>query len=397
MAKPVPGEGFRIAALISKYLQRKLTEAEEQALEAWLGSNERRHKLFRELTSANSLEQQLRDFERADGEAGWKRLQQKMTARAIVPVEHSRKLWASVAAAAVIVLVFSWQLLFRVQEAAPPLTSRYGGDVLPGMPKAELVLSNGSTIILGGNRDTAFAESGSAVQRTASGMIRYSKMEPGSKTAWNTIRVPNGGEFRMALEDGTQIWLNAATVLRYPVQFTGAERKVELLEGEAYFEIAKNKEKPFIVVANRMEVQAIGTAFDVNTYANVDSIVSTTLTEGRVKVAAGKDTRLLLPGEQIQTDGATVQVTKADVEAATAWKNGLFIFNGAPLAEVMEQVARWYNVRIEYDRSFREQKFFTGEIKRNVPVSKLLEIMELTGIARFSIANDIITVQPYRF
>ena len=197
------------------------------------------------------------------------------------------------------------------------------------------------------------------------------------------------------MEDGSKAWLNAATSLRYPVQFNGKERRVELLEGEAYFEVAKNKEKPFIVVANSMEIQAVGTAFNVNTYPNEDSSRSATLTEGRVKVVAGSHARLLLPGEQVRTDGETTQVIKADVEAVTAWKNGLFIFNGTPLMEVMQQVARWYDVRIEYDRNFKEPKFFTGEIKRNVPLSKLLRMMELTGIADFVITGSTITIKPY--
>lgn len=144
-----------------------------------------------------------------------------------------------------------------------------------------------------------------------------------------------------------------------------------------------------------MEIQAIGTAFDVNTYADLDSALYTTLTEGKIKVVTSSGSTMLLPGEQVKVSGAKAKVSTADVEAVTGWKRGLFVFNGAPLPQVMSQVARWYNVRVEYDSRFKEQKYFTGEIKRNVPVSKLLQMMELTGIASFKINEGKILVQPY--
>lgn len=401
MRKSSTGKSFRAAYLINGYLRGKLTAQEKEELDIWLNSSEPNRQLFKELCSAETVEAQLQLYEKNDIEAGWQWLEQKMVNG---DGDRRRKrrwktAWSSVAAVLVLSIV-AWQALrymTRKPEVEEALTSQYGSDVLPGTKKAELILSDGTTVPLVNNTDSSFWEKGISVQRLSSGVILYSKGTINDETAWNTIRIPRGGEYMVVLEDGTKAWLNAATTLRYPVQFTGKERRVEVLEGEAYFEIAKNKEKPFIVLADRMEIQAIGTAFDVNTYANTDSIASTTLTEGRVKVAAGRNARLLLPGEQVRTNGTTMQVIKADVEAVTAWKNGLFIFNGTPLPEVMEQVARWYDTRIEYDRHFREQKFFTGEIKRNLPVSKLLQMMELTGIARFRIVDNTILVLPYTF
>jgi ferric-dicitrate binding protein FerR (iron transport regulator) len=239
-------------------------------------------------------------------------------------------------------------------------------------------------------------ENGSSIQRTATGTLVYAKSETNDEIAWNTIRIPNGGEYKVVLEDGTKIWLNAASSLRYPVRFTGPERRVELTRGEAYFEIAKNKEKPFIVVTDRMKIQALGTAFNVNLYSHSDSSVSATLTEGKVQVSEGNGSNhYLLPGEQLAVSEKVSRVLKADTEAVTAWKNGLFLFNGTALPEVMEQLARWYDVKIEYAPAFTEKKFFTGEIKRNVPISKLLEMMELTGIARFRITNNTIIISAY--
>ncbi len=167
------------------------------------------------------------------------------------------------------------------------------------------------------------------------------------------------------------------------------------LTGEAYFEVAKDKAHPFIVVTSRMQVQAVGTAFDVNSYRNADSTTITTLAEGKIKVTSQHKTVLVNPGQQVKTNLTTTAVSEGDVETATAWKNGLFIFNATPLQEVLVQLSRWYDVQVVYDRHFDQPKFFTGEIKRNVPVSKLLQMMEMTGIARFGIKNNTVTVLPY--
>ncbi len=401
MAKQNIAGSLRAASLITKYLKGQLTKTERTELNNWLKASDQNRKLFYELCNAGELEYQIERFGISDPAEGWQRTENKIAAKNSLTIhkQHWKVWWQSVAALLVLALI-AWQLLVHTMNKLPltakSLTSKYGGDVLPGMLKAELVLSNGTVVQLNADKDSVFTENGNTVQRMQDGSLLYSKVLAGVNVpAYNTIRIPNAGEYRLLLEDGTKIWLNAATSLRYPVQFTGAERRVELLEGEAYFEIAKNKEKPFIVVADRMEIQAIGTAFDVNTYPREDSSRSTTLAEGRVKVTAGSHARLLLPGEQVRTDGTTAQVFKADMEAVTAWKNGLFIFNGTPLPEVMNQVARWYDVRIVYDPNFREQKFFTGEIKRNVPASKLLQMMELTGIADFLITGSTITIKPY--
>jgi ferric-dicitrate binding protein FerR (iron transport regulator) len=249
------------------------------------------------------------------------------------------------------------------------------------------------------------------IQKTADGRLLYQKngsagngtntnglaskgLNSGGLPGWNTIRIPNGGEYAVTLDDGTRVWLNAASSLHYPVRFTGKERRVELT-GEAYFEVAKDKTHPFIVVTSRMQVQAVGTAFDVNSYRNADSTTITTLAEGKIKVTTQHKTVLVNPGQQVKANLNTTAVSQGDVETTTAWKNGLFIFNATPLQEVLVQLSRWYNVQVVYDRHFNPSKYFTGEIKRNVPVSKLLQMMEMTGIARFRITNNTVIVLPY--
>lgn len=401
MNKSKTMKGFRAAYLINRYLHGTITTQESAELETWLNNSEQNRKLFEELCSAETMEAQLQQFGRVNSEAGWQRLQQKADARLSGPVKRTKqKGWWQAAAAILILGLATWQILNQTfYEPAPKinLLSQYGDDVLPGTKKAELILSDGTTVALDNNPDSSFTEKGCSVLRTANGTIIYSNGAPNNEIAWNTIRIPSGGEYLVVLEDGTKVWLNAASSLRYPVQFSGSERRVELTGGEAYFEIAKNKEKPFIVVADKMEIQAVGTAFNVNSYANADSFTITTLTNGLVKIHALGKTTPLLPGEQMSANNLVAQVAKADTVLATAWKNGLFMFKNAALQEVMQQLARWYDLELVYAPDFKREKFFTGEIKRQVQLSKVLQMMEMTGIARFAITGNKVTILSYNY
>ena len=398
MAKLNIEKGFVAASLIVKHLKGSLSEEEAAELEAWLNADAQHQQLFDELSSIRNIEEGIQKFKNTNIEMAWQRVYQKMSENWFTRLRQNRNIWWISAAATLMLTLAAWQVLYHgfnkplINES---LASKYGADLLPGTEKAELVLSDGTKVALGAHTDSIFADNGSSIHRTANGEIVYGKGETTRAEAWNTIYIPNGGQYMVTLEDGTRVWLNAASTLKYPLKFKGPERKVELIAGEAYFEVASNKEKPFIVVANRMDVQAVGTAFNVNSYTDSDSSTETTLVEGIIKVKALNKTNTLLPGNEIITNPAGSIIAKADLESVTAWKNGLFLFKGRPLPEVMKQLARWYDVEIKYDQFFTEKKFFTGEIKRNVPISKLLEMMELTGIARFRIMNHEIVVLPY--
>jgi len=399
MNKTNTGKSFRAAYLINRYLQGNITAPETEELETWLNSSEQNRQLFEDLRSAEAVEAQLQQFKNTDSEEGWQRLQHKINRRNnSQQAKKNWQIWWRSVAALLVLSIIAWQVLNYVVKKTEDkviLTSQYGDDVLPGTKRAELILSNGTTVALDNNTDSSFTENGSAVQRKANGAIIYSNRLVSNEAAWNTIRIPNGGEYMVVLEDGTKVWLNAASSLRYPVRFSGNERRVELMGGEAYFEIAKNKEKPFIVVAATMEIQAVGTAFNVNSYANADGFTTTTLTNGLVKINALGKTTPLLPGEQMSANHLVVQVAKADTGLTTAWKNGLFMFKNTDLQAVMEQLARWYDLELVYAPGFKKRKFFTGEIKRQVQLSKILQMMEMTGIARFTVSGNKVTILSY--
>lgn len=402
MAKFKTDKSFHVASLILKHLNGGLTETEKKELETWQKKSESNRQLFADLTNTDSLESQLEEFGKRDAKAGWLRAQEMLNSK-IKNQKRSRyrrMIWQ--AAAAVLILALAvWQLWvsdFRNPDAQKEL-SQFGQDIAPGTFKAQLILSDGSTVSLNNSEDSSFTDNGSLVQRSADGTIRYEKGNThGGSIAWNILRVPNAGEYMVILEDGSRVWLNAGSTLRYPVQFAGKERRVELLSGEAYFEIKKNNEKPFIVVANQMEILAVGTAFNVNSYLAEAGSISTTLAEGKVKVSAKDVIRLLSPGEQAifyREHDNRIEISEVDLEEVLAWKNGLFVFRSTPLPDVIQQLARWYDVDIEYDKAFKEKKNFTGEIRRNVPVSKLLQMMEMTGIARFRIIDNTVVVMPF--
>jgi len=271
-------------------------------------------------------------------------------------------------------------------------------DINPGGNKAVLTLGNGKQIILNDVQDGVLAnESGVIIKKTKSGQLVYSTTRGyplGDDLSFNTITTPKGGQYQVILPDGTSIWLNAATKVRFPVRFTGKERNVSLT-GEAYFEVAKNKRMPFKVSSSEQVIEVLGTHFNINSYAD-ESSLKTTLLEGSVRVLAqtgsGKRNVILKPGEQSAV-GSDLKVAKADLEEVMAWKNNKFTFNSQPLEGIMRQVSRWYNVEVEYKGDI-SGKEFTGSISRYADVSHVLKMLEFTNLVHFKIKERRIIVMP---
>jgi transmembrane sensor len=288
-----------------------------------------------------------------------------------------------------------------------------GSAILPGSNKAILTLANGSQVILDSAKNGLLARQGATqIVKENDGAIMYEKPGAGNATAgtvsagagaeagplYNTITTPRGGQYAVTLPDGSKVWLNAASSIRFPTAFTAASRDVEV-QGEAYFEIAANKEKPFRVAVKyasgdkKMDVEVLGTQFNVMAYEE-EKIIKTTLIEGAVKVEKDKDEKILHPGQQAQLrpDGILHTQNNADIEAAVAWKNGRAVFNGQDIPTIMRQVSRWYDVDVEYRGRIPERKF-TGGIARNSDISVLLEILKLNRI-HFSVEGKKIVLMP---
>lgn len=370
---------LRMAALMARYLDQSLSDAEREALEQWLAANDSNRKAMEELLDDESAGEEWRSLAYYQARASHAkdrvtaRLERRSRQRARRTVYYS-------AAAVALVLISALSFMWTTRTSREPagVAFAFTGDVAPGGQKAQLVLANGSSIVLNAHNDTSFTQGGTSVQvQQQLGLLAYEDFSNNSlDIQYHQLITPKGGEYHLQLEDGTHVWLNAASSIRFPTRFTGAERRVELT-GEAYFEVAKDTKHPFIVdVNNRASIEVLGTHFNVNAYIDEDNI-STTLLEGAVAVTTGSDRRRIAPGQQAivssQGDHA-VMVAPADTVRAVAWKNGIFDFNDARLTEVMRQVSRWYDIDIIYEKGIPDIRVW-GRMQRNQNLQQLIRIL----------------------
>lgn len=267
-------------------------------------------------------------------------------------------------------------------------------DVAPGGDKAVLTLADGSQIVLDSTQNNPLPLQGNTSILKLDGLLAYNV--PDNTTGeilYNTVSTPRGGQYQVVLPDGTRVWLNAASSLRFPTAFTGKDRHVELT-GEAYFEVAKDKSKPFIVAVQDMQVEVLGTHFNIMAYGEETSI-KTTLLEGSVKVTQAGDQKVLRPGQQamLTREPTGILVEAVNTEEAVAWKNGYFIFENESIESIMRKVSRWYDIEVSYQGKI-ENMHFVGKISRYENVSEVLKMLELTGAVHFKIEERRVTVMP---
>jgi len=291
--------------------------------------------------------------------------------------------WFRLAAAAVFVLaVIGVYLLVNQQPVELPVAKsdqHITNDILPGGNKAVLTLSNRSDINLESvSNGTIVTEGDTKISKLNDGQLVYNTLEEKpTQVLYNTVTTPRGGQYQLLLADGSKVWLNSASSIRFPVSFNGNERRVEV-SGEAYFEVAKNPSMPFKVDVNgKNEIEVLGTHFNINSYTDEGSI-KTTLLEGSVKVTSLKtrESKLITPGQQAQlnTDGQ-ITINKADPDKVMAWKNGYFNVDGADTKTVMQLLSRWYDVDVVYEGAI-PQREWGGDIEKNLKLSQVLKILE---------------------
>ena len=314
-------------------------------------------------------------------------------------VHFIRRSWLKYAAAILIIFGVGAYLWINTRNSSDVATTntgkRFQTDVAPGGDKAVLTLADGSKIVLDSAANGSVATQGNAaIVKLANGQIAYTlKDAPKGEVMINTMSTPYGGQYQLTLPDGSRVWLNAASSITYPVAFVQNTRSVKVT-GEVYFEVAKNKEKPFIVdIDGRSSVQVLGTSFNVNSYEDEASI-KTTLIEGSVKVMLGTTDAILKPGQQAQINNTAtgiVVISNPDIEQALAWKNGVFNFNGSDLRGVMRQLQRWYDIKVQYNGSI-DNGAFRGRIDRKVNLSDVLDILEEAGGVKFRLDGKTLVV-----
>lgn len=377
---------FERASIILKCLRNELSEAESSELNAWLNADVKNRELFNQLTSEQYIQQELVFFQNTNVDIAWKNVAaQTVEQGKMIKMKPGRTRWWYAAAAVLIMAVSVTVFQLTSKQAITPDTAKTTDgkkDANPGGNKAVLILADGSQIILDSAANGNLAMQGNANVTKQDGQLIYNGKGDANQVAYNTISIPKGGQYQLVLADGSKVWMNAASSLRYPAAFTGKERRVELT-GEAYFEVAKDKGKPFKVnVAGKGEVEVLGTHFNINAY-NDEPAIKTTLLEGVVKFSDINTNRsqLLSPGQQVQlkNNGQLSLSNDIDIDEVMAWKNGLFRLNSADIPTLMRQVARWYDLDVAFEGKIPEGHI-SGTVPRSMSLAKVLEALQMSDI-----------------
>lgn len=413
--------------LLDRYLSNSLSSDELKVLLDYIRQEKNRVQLEEAIARALAARRFERPVDSALGDRIFQQIMQKAAENESRPpasgpmpeLQPSRKILPlrRVAAAAVIFIMLGGGIYFWLSRIHKPaqaalVSERLKDDVEPGGNKAVLTLSNGSTIILDSVHPGQIAAQASVnIVKSDSGKLVYTVLK--EKTApllYNTLTTPRGGQYQLVLPDGTKVWLNAASSIRYPVIFVGNERRVEIT-GEAYFEVFKNPLKPFKISINgKAEVAVLGTHFNINAYED-EIAIKTTLLEGSVKLTArensgnrgegGRQEIVLKPGQQAQLlqAGANTSrreqikvINNADIEEVMAWKNGSFRFNQADLVTVLRQLARWYDITVKYEGAI-PVGHFKGELPRDLTLSQVISILGEMEV-KFKIEGKNLIVTP---
>lgn len=384
--------------LLLKYYHEKTSPEENQLLQQWLDQSEENKLFLEKIINQENLQKELQIFDSLEMNAAWQKVAAKTTKQ-----ERTISFWTSpnllkyAASIGLITLITVVTLLQKDKKTnqfdlVTRRTQLIQQDILPTGNKATLTFADGSFVVLQDLKNGIIKEyNGTRVIKQDEQIIfELNKNTPTDKVGKNLLSTQNGVQYKIVLTDGSKIWLNAASSLSFPTAFTKKERVVEL-KGEGYFEVAKNKSKPFKVKTNKAMVTVLGTHFNIMAYLN-EKTINTTLLEGSVKVITGNRSKLLVPGQQAQVND-NIEISEVDLEETVAWKNGNFQFNNTELGMIMRQIERWYNVKVDYKGKVMD-KHFTGVISRNIGITKVLEMLELSGGLNFKMEGRRIIVSP---
>ena len=381
-----------IHELILSYLREDISEEEMSRLRVWLDENERHQRLLEELRDKDVLQREIGEYVSFDTSRRWGQLKEAMQE----PVRKGRsllKVWGAVAA---VVVAFVGGLLYWQMTGSPqPEVKQVAiARIEQGGMRAVLITETGQQVVLQGLKDTCLNITGTeTLNIREDGSLKYSLSALSSMSEWHTLRIPKGGEYKIVLDDGTEIWLNSASELKYPAHFVGNERRVQLT-GEAYFQVARNEAAPFIVETRDMDVKVLGTSFNVSVYEDEESCHAT-LVEGRVEVndKVNGEKVVLTPGKQALLRGGEMTVREVNTKLYTLWRLDRFTFASEDMEGVIRKLSRWYNVDFFFANSSMKQKRFTGSLPKYADISQVLKMIEMTTDIKFEIKEHTIMIQ----
>jgi ferric-dicitrate binding protein FerR (iron transport regulator) len=376
MNKPLHKE----AELLFKYWNNQLTETEKRELEEWMEQSADRKEIFEQFKNEAYLQQTVNALQEGDKKIIWNRM------AALDPSLHNskiRRIWPGLAAAAAILIIISTILIFRKTEKPGQIVTTnipLQKDVAPGGFNATLTLADGKSIVLDSIVTGSLAQQGNTTVLNKNGQLVYTSTTSTRNTdvLYNTLTTSRGQTYPLTLSDQSRVWLNAESSIRFPVSFTGHARKVEVT-GEVYFEIAHNATQPFTVQVRGIDIQVLGTTFNVNAYNN-EEVIKTTLIEGSVSITKGNQKKQIRPGQQAQVIANEIKISdNVDIDKITAWKKGLFTFRGDKLSDVMKNIARWYNIEVELEGHAPDVEI-SGDIYRTSNLSEVLKILSALDV-----------------
>lgn len=379
---------FRIAGLLARQRVGQLSEKELRELEEWREASSENKLLYDRWQDGEFLEASFKSYQRI----GRRKALLDMEKR--VQLQRKKKLrlrvlrWGSVAAVFVVVAFSSLYLFDR--EVWEPAEEQVSITLMTSQ-RPVLRLDDGTTMLVDSLKGD-FEEAGVLVKKAGESTLSYSveNLPPFTQLAYNTIEVPKGAEFDLILSDGTHVWLNADSKLKYPVTFENDKREVEL-EGEGYFKVTKDEKKPFRVVVKKQIVEVLGTEFNVDAYPE-EKNTYTTLVSGKVKVDTDGQTVILDPGMQSVVNDEKMYIRKVNVAEVVSWRNGMFVLEDHTLEEIMSKLARWYDFTVFYQNTSLRGATFKGKIPRYASFESILNILEKTGEVKFSVKNKSVTV-----
>ncbi|SEW44966.1 FecR protein [Chitinophaga arvensicola] len=380
-----------IAALYHRCIQGNATAAEQAALLQYLQEPGHEEILRAVLRQGLREQKPLTDLPPEREAAVWQAIiDATHPPLPVAPVYHMR--WLRMAAAVGIsafIGISSFFVYKQYRSHQAPIALQT--PLSPGGNKAILTLGDGRTITLDSISNGQIAGENGVVKQ-GNGKLAYLADQAEAVTI-HTLTIPRGGQYQLQLPDGTQVWLNSASYIKYPTSFHGRERKVEI-SGEAYLDVARNAAQPFIVVSKGQRIQVLGTAFNLMAYPD-EAAIKTTLINGAIKVIQAGTSKILKPGEQAAVSNRTagIAITTPDLDNVLAWKEGKFRFYNTDIATIMRQVARWYDVEVFYQGTIPEEEFY-GTIPKSENAAQILDVLELTHKVHFEIKGKRITVIP---
>ena len=381
-------EAFEIARIIQKSLKGKLSESEERQLSGWRKVSDENERAFQRMISEDFYTIGMEKLEMYDSRVAYGRFLQKKYQQ-----RRKRRFLINMARVAAVALPFVIALVLYVglnREEEQMVRPSLASNILPGTSKAVLTLANGQMIPLGKEAtDSTIITDGTQISASGSGVTYASGVESES-VVYNKLEIPRGGEFCLTLSDGTRVWLNSETSIQYPVAFGAKERRV-FVQGEAYFEVAKDAKKPFTVQFMSSSVTVLGTSFNIRAYPE-EKRSQTTLAEGSVGIYSPGSSMLLKPGEQAEVSALSGEMVKQEVEVKnfTSWKDGRFVFEQQPLEDIMRTLERWYDIRVIFKDEGAKRISLSGNMKRYGDFSQVMKMLQMTGDVRFELhGNDV--------